>query len=75
MNTDIKPYTGLNLWYQLEIEPRRLELAEHLGTIRKIEVKEPETLLLPASTFDPSKCFVCGRKNCNECDESDYYEN
>lgn len=41
---------------------------------RKIEVKEPELVLLDFVTFSPSKCFVCGRPNCEDCDESDFYD-
>lgn len=37
---DIKPYTGFNAYYQKWVEPRRLELAEHMGTLRKIKVTD-----------------------------------
>lgn len=40
MIQDVKPYTGMSLIYQLEIEPRRIELARHLGTSNQIKVYE-----------------------------------
>jgi hypothetical protein len=40
MINDIKPYTSVSLAFQRNIEPRRLELAEIMGTLKRIPVYE-----------------------------------
>jgi len=37
---DITPYHGIQLEFMRHIEPRRLELAKHMGILTKIPVKD-----------------------------------
>lgn len=61
---DIKPYKGIQLAYMRNIEPRRLELAEHMGILTKIEVKDgtDTTTDVRGHVYEPStfsKRCVC----------------
>lgn len=67
MKDDIKPYTGFNLLFQRDIEPRRLELAELManrsGKTTKIAVrayKEPRKHLFEVGD-KPGLCY------CSDC--------
>lgn len=60
---DIKPYKGIQLAYMRDIEPRRLELAEHMGILTKIPVKTVtghyEHVFQAGSKFGLCYCADC----------------
>lgn len=59
---DITPYKGIQLSYMRDIEPRRLELAEHMGILTKIPVNDGTELL---HTFqDGDKFGLCYCADC-----------
>jgi len=59
---DITPYKGIQLAYMRDIEPRRLELAEHMGILTKIKVKDGYTR---AHSFQAGEKF--GLCYCADC--------
>lgn len=62
MIQDIKPYSGIQLEFMRHIEPRRLELAEHMGILTKITVRTPTERLhvfQAGSKFGLCYCADC----------------